>query len=330
MTGSGEETTATVVIPSYGRPESLRACLDAVLGGSRLPEQVIVVLRDTDGESHQALRAWLSEAGDAAGRVESARVSRPGQSWATNRGLERTRGDVVCFIDDDCRPTEEWLDRLMRHYQDPGVVGVGGRDIVHHGDTISARPSRVVGRLTWWGRVTGNHHQPAGDEPREVDHLKGANMSFRRRAGVRFDPNLLGAHLSDTDASLSARRHGRLIYDPLAAVHHYPAPRPHGYQRSSTSFDQLYADAHDWSYVMHKHLSPGGRAAFVAWALMVGQDRRYGLLKALAALPLGPRAALRRWWATVRGVLAGRAAARRAASSASDHRGREPSHVARP
>ncbi|MCD6361640.1 MAG: glycosyltransferase, partial [Armatimonadetes bacterium] len=215
--------TATVLVPSYRRPDSLSACLDALLDGSRLPEQIIVVLRDTDGESHQALSEWRRRAGERAERVELVEVSEPGQAAATNAGLARARGDVVCFIDDDCRPTRQWLERILAHYDDPSVVGVGGRDIVHHGDEISARPAGPVGRITWYGRITGNHHQPVGDEPREVQHLKGANMSFRRAAAQPFDTNIRGAHLSDTNASLTARAGGgRLIYDPLAAVHHYP------------------------------------------------------------------------------------------------------------
>lgn len=299
--------TATVLVPSYRRPDSLTACLDAVLAGSRLPEQVIVVLREGDTQSHRALEAWREQAGEAARRVELVEVTEPGQAAATNAGLAQVRGDVICFIDDDCRPTEQWLERIMACYDDPDVVGAGGRDIVHLGEVISARPAGPVGRITWYGRTIGNHHQPRGEQTREVQHLKGANMSFRREAVPAFDTNIRGAHLSDTNASLVARRRGgRLVYDPLAAVHHYPAPRPHQYSRTSRSPEQLFADAHDWAYVMLRHLPPLGRAGFWGYALLVGQDRRYGLLKALAALPFGPRRALRDWWATLRGLLAGR------------------------
>lgn len=305
--------TATVLIPSYRRSDSLIACLDAVLGGTRLPEQIVVVLRDSDEESHHALQAWRERAGQQQALVELVEVSEPGQIAATNAGLAQARGDVVCFLDDDCRPTEQWLERIMAWYQDATVVGVGGRDIVHHGAVISARPSSPVGHITWYGRVIGNHHQPRGDHPREVHHLKGANMSFRRAVLPGFDTRLLGAHLSDTNASLVARAAGgRLIFDPLAAVHHYPAPRPHQYARTSRTPQQIFADAHDWAYVMLRHLPPLGRLAFWGYALLVGQDRRYGLLKMLAALPRAPRVALRVWWHTLRGLRAGARDAREA------------------
>jgi len=280
----------------------------------------VVVLRDTDEESHQALGTWCGRTGDEAGRVELAEVAEPGQAAATNAGLARARGDVVCFIDDDCRPTERWLERILSCYDDPSVAGVGGRDIVHLDGAISARPRGPVGRITWYGRIIGNHHQPVGEETREVHHLKGANMSFRREAVAGFDTTIRGAHLSDTNASLVARSGGgRLIYDPLAAVDHHPAPRPHDYSRVSRSPEQLFADAHDWAYVMLRHLPTVGRVGFWAYALGVGQDRRFGLLKMLGALPFGPRTALITWWHTVRGLMAGwRAAARAGAGELTD------------
>ena len=298
--------TATVIVPSYQRPDSLLACLDALLRGSRLPDQAVVALRESDRASQEALEAWRREAGPNAERVELAQVSEPGQVAATNAGLAAARGEIVCFTDDDCRPTATWLERLLAHYEEPAVVGAGGRDIVHHLGRVSAVPQPLVGRITWYGRTIGNHHQPAFDDPREVEHLKGANMSFRREVFPGLDPSIKGAHLTDTDASLTARRNGgRLIYDPLATVHHYPAARQSGYDRASASLQEVFADAHDWAYVMLKHLSPPRRAAFLVFALVIGQDRRYGLLRMLLALPRGPRAALLHWWASLRGVIAG-------------------------
>ncbi len=305
------ELRATIVVPSYRRPDSLLRCLDAVLAGSRLPEQIVVVLRDTDAEARGALEEWLN-GNPHAGLFDIATVAEPGQAAATNAGLAIARGEVICFIDDDTAPTREWLGRLLAHYADPRVVGVGGRDIVHHGDTISAQPTDAVGRLTWYGRLTGNHHQPGFDEPRDVAHLKGANMSFRREVVPGFDLNIIGAHFTDTDASLTAARHGRLVYDPRAAVHHFPAPRTGGFNRRPATADELRADAHDAAYVMLKHLAGTRRVAFVAFALLIGQDRRYGLLRMLARLPFEGSLALRRWRAAVGGLAQARQTARRA------------------
>lgn len=294
--------TVTVLVPSYRRPEMLLRCLDGVLAGTRRPEQIVVVLRASDAESQEAIAAWRARRGRSAGVVEVTLADEPGQAQATNAGLTVARGDVICFIDDDTVPTKEWLERLLAHYVEAGVVGVGGRDLVYHGEAVSADPQPLVGRLTWYGRIIGNHHQPACDGACEVAHLKGANMSFRREVVSGFDTNIIGAHLTDTDVSLSAGRHGRLIYDPRAAVHHYPAPRTGGFNRQPEVPKELRADAHDVAYVMLKHLPRRRRAGFWLLALLIGQHHRYGLLRMIVMLPMEGTVAVRRWWAAMRGL----------------------------
>ncbi len=294
--------SATVLVPSYRRPDTLCGCLDAVLAGSRVPDQIVVVLRDTDPDSHEAVAAWRAERSEGA-ILGVAHVGPPGPMAAANAGLALARGDVVCFIDDDCVPTAEWLERILAHYADPGVIGVGGRDIVHHGDAISARPQPVVGRITWYGRIIGNHHQPGFDEPVEVDHLKGANMSFRREVIPVYDLNRRSGVYHEVDVAFGARAGGgRIIYDPRAAVHHYPAPRWYGHTRDSENLDAVADLSHDCAYVMLKHLPPLRRAGFWLFALTIGQHRRYGLLRMLVMLPVERSPALRRWRAAMRGL----------------------------
>jgi len=302
-----------VLVPSYRRPDALLSCLDGLLAGTRLPEHIVVVLRDTDAGSHAALEAWLAEHAQGQALVDLAEVSEPGQCAATNAGLAIATGEIVCFIDDDCVPSAQWLERLLAHYADPRVIGAGGRDVVHHGDEVEFTPQPIVGRLTWYGRTIGNHHQPAFTEPRRVQHLKGANMSFRRSAISGFDPRIRGAHFSDTDVSLTAGRSGALLYDPLAQVDHYPAARTGGFARQPERAEEIAADAHDGAYVMLKHLRGLRAAGFVAFMLLIGRRRSCGLLRMIAAFPRERWSAVRRWRAAMAGLRAGMRTAREAA-----------------
>lgn len=299
---------ATVIVPSYRRPEALTDCLDGLLAGTRPPDQIVVVLRESDAASHEALDRWLErQAGVGREIVDLAQVAEAGQMAATNAGLAAATGEVICFIDDDCVPAREWLDRVLRHYADPQVVGVGGRDIVHDGGRIVEEPQPEVGLLTWYGRMVGNHHQPDFEAPRRVAHLKGANMSYRREAIPPFDVHLRSGVFNDTDVSLGAAAGGGvLVYDPLAAVDHYPKPRHDGHERDTEDLEAVYDLAHDYAYVMLKHLPLLRRMAFWAFALMVGQHRRYGLLRMVVNLPREGSLAVRRWRAAMGGLFAAR------------------------
>ncbi|MBD3291873.1 MAG: glycosyltransferase [Armatimonadia bacterium] len=317
-----EAPTATVLVPSYRRPDALAACLDGLIAGSRLPEQIVVVLRDTDEQSHEAFDAWMDEhSADHTRMIDLAEVDQPGQMAATNAGLALATGEIICFIDDDCVVEERWLERLLAHYEDPDVVGVGGRDIVHLRGEVVGEPRPEVGALTFCGRKIGNHHQPDFDEPRRVAHLKGANMSYRREVIPPFDVHLRSGVFNDTDVSLGAAADGgELVYDPLAAVHHYPKPRFDGHKRASEDLEAVYDLAHDYAYVMFKHLSGGRRMAFWLFALLVGQHWRYGLLRMLVGLPREGGLAFRRWKAAMAGLLEARRTHRRVEADGAEAR----------
>ena len=186
---AAERPSVTVLVPSYRRPEMLLRCLDGVLAGSVAPDQIVVVLRDADEDSRRALTDWRAYP-DRPDIVEVAEVTEAGPMAAANAGLKLARGDVVALLDDDCVPTERWLEHLLVPYADPEVIGVGGRDIVHHGEVISAQPQPVVGRVTWYGRIIGNHHQPGFDRP--VGKLNDFIRFMGHRAKIRLTTAVKG------------------------------------------------------------------------------------------------------------------------------------------
>ena len=107
------------------------------------------------------------------------RVTTPGTVAARNAGLDVCTSDVLCIVDDDTEPQPEWLAVVLRRFvEDPALGGLGGRDRCFDGTAFDDRQEEVVGRIQWHGRMIGNHHLGYG-AMREVDFLKGANMSFR-------------------------------------------------------------------------------------------------------------------------------------------------------
>lgn len=308
MSSTDDQLRLSVIIPTYRRREGLRRCLEGLAAGTRLPDETLVVAHASDPES-----------GDLEARLEPVReqlrarviwAEHAGQIHQMNAGLAAATGEVVCFTDDDCVPRPEWLARLAVPYADPTVGGVGGRDVVHHGDRISEGRARVVGRIAWYGRIIGNHHLYFPPGLIEVHHLKGANMSFRRAVTPPLDPHMVlgvgSGSQNDTELSLAVRAQGyRLLYDPEAVVDHYPAPRHGATHRDLNHPEQVYLDAHNWAYCLSKHSGWGSRLAFLIYAFGIGCGNRPGLAKYLCAVPRGPRAATRQWLTACRGLCAG-------------------------
>jgi len=277
----------TVVIPTYRRPHYLTRCLEALKQQTRPADEVLVIVRDTDAETWTMLAAFNLEGLP----LRTVTVSIPGQVAALNVGLETSQGEIISITDDDAAPHTDWLERLEIHFlSDSSVGGVGGRDWVYHGTHLIDGTCDVVGRAQWFGRVIGNHCFGAG-EPREVDVLKGANMSYRQSAiaPLRFDERLRGSGAqvhNDMAFSLALRRAGwKLIYDPMVAVDHFTAERFDEDKRNTFNEIALINAVHNETLILLEYLPPLQRAVFLLWAILLGNRDAWGFVQWLRFLP---------------------------------------------
>lgn len=295
--------TISVVIPSYRRPKDLARCLDALKKQKRPADEILVVVRDTDTETWTFVQTLNPEFLP----LRTATVSVSGVVAAMNAGMDAACGDIIAFTDDDAAPHTDWLERIEAHFlSDTNIGGVGGRDWVYHGTQLEEGEREVVGQVQWFGRVIGEHHLGVG-EAREVDVLKGVNMSFRRSAiaQMHFDPRMRGTGAQvhfELAFSLSLKRAGwKLIYDPRVAVDHYPAQRFDEDQRNTFNDIALINAIHNETLVLLEHLPPAQRTAFVIWATLVGTRDSLGFLQGLRFLPKEGALAGQKLLASLRG-----------------------------
>ncbi|WP_027818556.1 glycosyltransferase family 2 protein [Paraburkholderia bannensis] len=295
----------TVLVPTYRRPEDLARCLSALLCQQRAPDQIVVVARADDAVTHACLAEHVTP---RVLNVDVAIVEEPGQVAALNRGLEAATGDVVAITDDDAAPRADWVARIAAHFESDAKLGaLGGRDWVHEEGRVLDGERALVGRVQRSGRIVGNHHLGVG-EAREVDLLKGANMSYRRAAigDLRFDRRLRGTGAqthNDMAFSMGVKRAGwKLVYDPLVAVDHYPAPRPGEDPRNAQTLASIRNGAFNFHLILRGHLAPLHRETAWWWWALVGTRVYPGLLlTGLSAVRSGSAGAAFARWRAVRG-----------------------------
>ncbi len=275
----------SVLVPSYRRPQQLERCLAALVSQERHADQIIIVIHAEDDETR---RVVLQRKGRLP--IDMVEVAVTGQVWALNAGLAHVRGEIVAITDDDAAPRPQWLKRIEEHFSsDPKIGGVGGRDWVHEDGTIVQGQKTLVGRVLWFGRIVGDHHQ-GGGAARDVDILKGANCSFRMAAiqNIGFDSRLRGKGAqvhNDMLASLAVRKAGwRLVYDPDVAVDHFPAQRFDNDQRRSFNSTATADRTYNLRLAL-RMVSPGWkRMAALIWFYLVGTRDEPGLLSFLRML----------------------------------------------
>lgn len=276
----------TVLIPTYRRPQELERCLAALQKQTRLGDEILVIVRNTDVTTQSFLGTFNSKPLP----LTMIEVTVPGVVAALNAGLKKVQGDIVAITDDDAAPHADWLARIETQFlSDARIGGVGGRDWIYHGRELEIGTHKTVGKVQWFGRVIGNHHLGVG-EAREVDFLKGANMSFRREAiaGLRFDERMrgTGAQINNEMAFCFAlKRAGwKLVYDPKIAVNHYPAKRFDEDQRRQFHKIAWTNKVHNETLALLEHLSFLKRTVFIVWSLLLGTRDGLGFLQWLRFL----------------------------------------------
>jgi polysaccharide pyruvyl transferase WcaK-like protein/GT2 family glycosyltransferase len=153
-----------------------------------------------------------------------------GASGARNSGVAASRADVVAFLDDDAVASPFWLEIMLPHFAEPGVVGVGCRVVPVW---AGSRPRWFPAEFDW---AVGGSYRGMPESAAPVRNVWACGMAvsrpvFEAIGGFRDDFGKVGGRSrpEDTDLSLraaAARPGGTWVYDPAATVsHHVPLER---------------------------------------------------------------------------------------------------------
>ncbi len=125
----------SIIIPTWNRPERLRACLEAI-GRLEVPPEGYEVVVVDDG-SPGAEDAGVA-ARSALPSLSLRYIIQPhgGPARARNRGAEEACGRFLAFIDDDCLPDPDWLVQLSHSLS-------GGEGRLAGGRVVNALPHNV-------------------------------------------------------------------------------------------------------------------------------------------------------------------------------------------
>lgn len=298
----------TVLVPTYRRPSDLARCLSALQQQIRPANEVLVTVRDIDTDTW----AFLETFNPGSLPLKVLTVTVPGVVAAMNLGFETATGNVISVTDDDAAPHPDWLQRIEAHFlADDRLGGLGGRDWMYVNGKLqdaNTQPgaSNIVGRVQWFGRMVGNHHIGEG-ESREIDLLKGVNMSLRKTAieGLSCDERMKGTGAQvhfEVALSLSIKRKGwKLIYDPIVAVDHYPAQRFDEDQRDAFNAIAWANKAHNETIGLLDHLSWPQKIIYLTWAFLIGTRDTFGILQLLRFLPKERSLSYKKWQASIQG-----------------------------
>ncbi len=273
------KNTFTVLIPTWKRPEKLTLCLEHLERQLCAPDEIIVVIRPEDLDSQSILNQFKI-------RLTNLRivfVFDIGVVAAENAGLREVHSSHVCFLDDDGYAPENWLKKIKDFFHDhPEALAYGGSDIIKlEPESFYNFPMKRVGLVSFFGKVTGNHHRKIIGPIRKVDVLKGVNMTFKRSSFDFLDENLVGKEGNlgngsqwELDLCLRVKKVASEIYfDPELVVIHDSNHSNHNY------FVAAKNNTHNLTYVILKNFNFIQKIAFFFYAIIIGNTQLPGILK---------------------------------------------------
>lgn len=202
------------------RYQVFQECVESVLNQSHEPLEVVLVV-DGDPEVFERVQ---EDYGDIDDVVVHCNDDNLGISYSRTKGAELASGEVVAFTDDDAVAEEDWIEQLVRVYEDTDAVAVGG---VVEPNWLEGEPWFFPDEFLW---LVGCDEKGMGEHMEELRNTYGPNLSFRRTVFLDvggFDENTGrkgDRHIQAHEAPVCIRmqeKHGKgVIYNKDAVVHH--------------------------------------------------------------------------------------------------------------
>jgi glycosyltransferase involved in cell wall biosynthesis len=122
----------SVIVCAHNEARCLSACLYSLLAQTRPPDELLVINNASTDETAAVAR-----------QVPTVRVvdePRKGLVIARETGRRAARGDLLVYVDADCRAPLTWLERIAACFErDPDLIALSGPYRFYDWD--------------WWGRV---------------------------------------------------------------------------------------------------------------------------------------------------------------------------------
>jgi cellulose synthase/poly-beta-1,6-N-acetylglucosamine synthase-like glycosyltransferase len=196
----------SVIVPVRNAAHTIGACLDGLQAQSVSRDRYEVIVVD-DGSTDDTRDIVKGHS------VILLTQAHEGPAAARNRGVGAARGEIVLFTDADCVPGREWIEEMVRPFDDPEVVGVKG--------AYRTRQEEIVARFVQ--REYEERYERMARR-RFIDFIDTYSAGYRREVFLAqggFDTAYPNASVEDQELSFRlAERGHKMVFNPRAAVYH--------------------------------------------------------------------------------------------------------------
>ncbi|MFI5371299.1 MAG: glycosyltransferase, partial [Candidatus Eisenbacteria bacterium] len=240
----------SVLIAAYNERPVIARTIAAVLDGTRLPHEIVVVDDgSTDGTADEVLRHYGNDP-----RVRLVRQPNAGKAAALNHAIELSSGSILVCLDADTLFRNDTLERLTRHFSDPGVGAVAGN-------------VKVGNRINLWTKWQAIEYITSQNLDRRayallnaITVVPGAVGAWRRDAVLAAGRYRNDTLAEDMDLTWRIRRKGWQIRNDTEAL---------GFTEAPDNLVALFKQRFRWAFgtlqCLWKHRGAIGRFGWFGW-----------------------------------------------------------------
>ena len=197
---------ATVIIPAYNAEKTISETLKGLDKQSISRNQFEVIVID-DGSTDNTINEVKKFKG-----IQIIQGKHNGPATARNNGAKKANASIIIFLDSDTIPSPQWLEEMLKPFDDPDVVGVQGAYKSNQKELIAKfiqleieyRYQKLLSakNLDWIGSYSAGYRK-------EVFLEKGFERDFKQASG------------EDPEFSYWLQKHGfKLVFQPKALLYH--------------------------------------------------------------------------------------------------------------
>lgn len=196
----------SVIIPSYNSESTISKCLDALKNQEYKGDYEIILVDSSIDRTPEIVNSKYPDIQF----IHLDKKTDPGT--ARNMGLERSKGDLIAFIDSDCVAAPDWLNRIVTaHNSEYKVVGGSVRNGNRENDMVA-----------WAGYLAEFREFLPGKPKTEVSHIPTCNISYKKEIFEKYGV-FEGIYYPQEDLvfNYNLRKNGvRILSDSSITVNH--------------------------------------------------------------------------------------------------------------
>lgn len=111
--------SVSIVIPVYNGEDNIDKCIESIINQDYPKEKTEIIIVDNNSKDNTAniIKTFP---------VKYIFEKKQGVCFARNKGLELANNELIAYTDSDCIAEKNWISRLVPHFSDETIGGVGG------------------------------------------------------------------------------------------------------------------------------------------------------------------------------------------------------------